>query len=150
MRKTAHKVNNKRSVELENQLKRALADYANLQKRVEEEKKTVVKFANILLIAKFLDVLDSLEEAQKNINSEGLELVIKKFKDILEAENVKEISVEGGFNPQLHEGIATVEGDREGAIAEVLQKGYLIGDKVLRPARVKVTAVNKESRSVNG
>src|SRR3972149_3673006 len=105
MRKTAHKVNNKRSVELENQLKRALADYANLQKRV---------------------------------------------KDILEAENVKEISVEGGFNPQLHEGIATVEGDREGAIAEVLQKGYLIGDKVLRPARVKVTAVNKESRSVNG
>jgi molecular chaperone GrpE len=141
--KKAGKQDNK-NVELENQLKRALADYANLQKRVEEEKKTVIKFANAVLLAKFLEVLDNLEAAQKAHPNEGLDLVLRKFKDILEAENVKEVPTDGSFNPELHEGIVTVEGEKDGEIAEVLQKGYLLGDKVLRPARVKVTKMVKE------
>ncbi len=135
------------SVELENQLKRALADYANLQKRSEEEKKMAMRFANALLLVKFLDVLDGLEAAAASIDSEGLNLVIKKFKDILEGENVREIPTDGEFNPELHEGIATVEGEKSGEIAEVLQKGYLLSDKVLRPARVKVT---QSAGGVNG
>src|SRR3990167_8508466 len=80
--------------ELEAQLKRALADYANLRKRSEEEKHSVVKFANTVLIIKFLEILDSLETAQKNLNDQGLELVIKKFKDVLASENIKEIEAQ--------------------------------------------------------
>ena len=132
--------------ELENQLKRALADYANLQKRIEDEKKTLIGFANAVLLAKFLDVLDNLEAAQKNIGSEGLDLVVKKFKDVLASEGVKEIPAEGDFNPHLHEGIATVEGEKDDQIAEVLQKGYFLGERVLRPARVKVTRARKEEQ----
>lgn len=133
--------------ELEHQLKRALADYANLQKRSEEEKKTVFKFANAVLIVKFLDILDNLETAQQTINSEGLELVIRKFRDVLTAEGVKEIESLGvSFDPNLHEGIVTVPGEKDDEIVEVLQKGYSLDDKVLRPARVKVTRVQEESK----
>lgn len=134
------KKDSEKTTELEAQLKRALADYANLQKRTEEEKKAVVKFGNVVLMAKFLDILDHLEEAQKTINSEGLGLVIKKFKDILASEGINEIPTEGvGFDPAKHEGIATVEGEKEGEIDEVLQKGYELDGKVIRPARVRVT-----------
>ena len=76
---------------LEEQLKRALADYANLKKRTEEEKTSVVRFANTVLIVKFLDILDNLETAQKNLNDQGLELVIKKFQDALKSEKIEEI-----------------------------------------------------------
>ena len=125
---------------LENQLKRALADYANLQRRLEEEKKTVTKFANTVLLVRFLDILDNLEVAQKTINSEGLELVIRKFKDLLASENVKEISTDGArFDPNLHEGVGMIDGEKDGEIGEVVQKGYQIEDKVIRPARVRVT-----------
>lgn len=138
MKKT--KKENNKAAELEAQLKRALADYANLQKRTEEEKKAVVKFGNVLLTAKFLDILDHLEEAQKTIKSDGLELVIKKFKDTLASEGVSEIPTQSvAFDPAKHEGIATVEGEKSGEIAEVLQKGYEIDGKVIRPARVRVT-----------
>ena len=139
MKKTKKDTDNKTS-ELESQLKRALADYANLQKRTEEEKRAVVKFGNVVLMARFLDILDHLEEAQKTIESEGLDLVIKKFKDTLASEGVSEISTQGAsFDPAKHEGIATVEGEKEGEIAQVLQKGYELDGKVIRPARVRVT-----------
>lgn len=125
---------------LESQLKRALADYANLARHSSEEKERVVKFANVILIAKLLEVLDGLEAAQKAHPSEGLELIVKKFKDILASENVKEIAeTQVEFDPELHEGIGVVEGDTENQVAEVLQKGYEISGKVIRPARVKVT-----------
>ncbi len=130
----------KKIEDLENQLKRALADYANLQRRLEDEKKAVTRFGNTLLIVKFLDILDHLEEAQKTIQSEGLDLVIKKFKDLLRSENVEEISTEEkNFDPNLHEGIGMVEGETDGKIGEVLQRGYQIEGKVIRPARVRVT-----------
>lgn len=133
--------------ELELQLKRALADYANLQKRSEEEKKLTFKFANAVLLVKFLDILDHLEEAQKTIKSEGLELVIRKFKDILNSEGVKEISTEKvEFDPNLHEGIATVEGEKDNEIVEVLQKGYELNGRILRPARVKITRAAGENK----
>jgi len=130
----------KKVQDLEHQLKRALADYANLQRRFEDEKKSVTKFANTVLLVKFLDILDNLEAAQKTIQSEGLDLVIRKFKDLLASENVEEISTEGaGFDPNLHEGVGMIEGEKEGEVGEVVQKGYQIEGKVLRPARVRVT-----------
>ncbi len=132
--KAAEKIKN-----LEDQLKRALADYQNLQKRTEEEKKQIVRFANTVLIVKFLEILDHLEEAQKSLQDQGLELIIRRFKEILLAENITEIGSEGeNFDPSLHEAIAVVDGPDQDKIAEVLQRGYKIEDKVIRPARVKV------------
>lgn len=135
-------------IELEAQLKRALADYDNLKKRTEDEKHSVVKFANTVLIVKFLDILDHLETAQKNLNDAGLALVIKKFKDLLASEKIKELEAEGkDFDPNLHEALSVVDGDKDNEIVEVLQKGYEIDGKILRPARVKVTKLVREEKS---
>jgi molecular chaperone GrpE len=131
--------------QLENNLKRALADYANLQRRVEEEKKLVTRFSNAVLLSKFLEVLDGLEEVKKEYPSEGLELVIKKFKDILKSEGLEEIETEGEFNPEVHEGLGLTKGEKDGFVGEVLQKGYKLEGKVLRPARVKVTKKELEN-----
>jgi molecular chaperone GrpE len=125
---------------LRDQLQRALADYANLARRVEEEKKAVVKFANVVLLAKFLEVLDALESAQKVIASEGLEFVIQKFEAILASEAIKEIPAIGAnFDPNAHEAVDTIVGEDDGKIVEVLEKGYELDGKVIRPARVKVS-----------
>lgn len=141
---------NEKIKQLEDQLKRALADYANLKKRAEEERQTVVKFANTVLIVKFLEILDNLETAQKNLNDQGLELIIKKFKDTLASENIKEIEAENKlFDPNLHEAISLVDGEEDNQIVEILQKGYELDGKVLRPARVKVTK-NSEKVENNG
>lgn len=138
---------NEKIKQLEEQLKRALADYANLKKRSEEERQSVVKFANTVLIVKFLEILDSLETAQKSLKDQGLELIIKKFKDVLASEKITEIEAENRiFDPNLHEAVSVVEGAEEDKIVEVFQKGYGLDGKVLRPARVMVT---KSSQKVD-
>ncbi len=125
---------------IKNQLKRALADYSNLQKRFEEEKKYIIKYANANLLLKLVSVLDSLEEAKKHLQNEGLDLSIKKYKETLHTEGINEIDSEGKkFDPNFHEAVEVVEGKEDGKIVEVLQKGYTLDDKVLRPAKVKVS-----------
>ena len=125
---------------VKNQLKRALADYSNLQKRFEEEKKYIVQYANATLLLKLVGVFDSLEQAGKHLENEGLNLSIRKFKETLESEAIREISSEGKeFDPNFHEAVDVVEGKEDGKIVEVLQKGYTLNDKVLRPAKVKVS-----------
>ena len=130
---------------LENQLKRALADYANLQKRVDQEKDQILNFAKAVQITKFLRVLDILEMGEKEAIKEGassirhgLVLAAKEFRKLLEEEGVEEIHTKGNFDPRLHEAIEVVSGGEENKIAEVFEKGYEINDKVLRAARVKV------------
>lgn len=123
------------------QLKRALADYQNLERRVSEEKKVLSELYTALVIEKFLPVLDNLEAAQSHLSDEGLALVISQFKDTLTKEGVEEIAAEGtAFNPKLHEAIETVqsEGAEDGTVVKVLTKGYKINNKVIRPARVAV------------
>jgi molecular chaperone GrpE len=130
--------------ELEEKYLRALADYQNLVKRVEREKELFVKFANSVLILKMIPVLDNLERAEKHLKDQGLELVIKQFKEALAGEGVSEIEAEGRvFNPEHHEAIATGKGE-EGRVTEVLEKGYKLGDKVIRPAKVKVGENKKD------
>lgn len=125
---------------IKNQLKRALADYSNLQRRFEEEKKYIIQYANATLLLKLVGVFDSLEQAGKHLENEGLNLSIRKFKEALESEAIREISSEGKkFDPNFHEAIDVVEGKEDGRIVAVLQKGYTLNDKVLRPAKVKVS-----------
>jgi len=128
-----------RHQELEERLKRTMADYQNLERRIEEERKLLSKLSALLLIEKLLPVLDNLETAQKHLNDEGLAMVVKQFKDILTQEGIEEIQAEGSeFNPNEHEAVETQEGENNNTVAQVVTKGYKIEDKVIRPAKVVV------------
>ena len=123
---------------LENQLKRALADYQNLEKRIAEEKSSWIKLANKTLLAKLLPGLDSLLLAQKHTQDEGVKLSIKHFLDILEQEGVKQIETIGqDFNPNLMEAVGTANGE-ENKVVEEARAGYTRFDIILRPAQVIV------------
>lgn len=123
----------------EDQLKRALADYRNLERRVEEERKLLTYLTASVVIAKVLPILDDLENAQKHLNDQGLSMVIAKFKDILVAEGISEIAAEGAtFDPNLHEATEVVGGQKDNIVVKVVRKGYKMNDKVLRPAQVVV------------
>lgn len=126
--------------ELEERLKRTMADYQNLERRIEEERKLLSKLSAMLLVEKLLPVLDNLENAQTHLKDEGLEMVIKQFKEILTQEGVEEIEAIGQqFDPSKHEAIETQAGENDNTVARVVAKGYKIEDKVIRPAKVVVT-----------
>lgn len=128
---------------------RARADFANYKKRIEREQSQVYQNAAGSILKRQLDVLDDLDRALKNRPQEGdgalwaggIELVYRKLTSIMEIEGVKVMQVEGqAFDPNMHEAISSEESpDHDsGQIIEVLQKGYLLGDRVLRPALVRV------------
>jgi molecular chaperone GrpE len=131
--------------QLHNQLKRALADYANLQKRVEAEREQIIKFGESALLTKFLAVLDTLESAEKAVRSagspavkQGLQLALEQFKKILREEGVEEIKTDSCFDPRFHEAVEIVQGETDNKIVEVAAKGFQMGERVLRAAKVKV------------
>lgn len=124
--------------ESESKYRRALADYHNLQKRVSEEKQDWVRSSNKELLLRLLPVLDTLELANKHINDQGLKVSINQFLDILKVEGVTKIKTVGEvFDPHLMECVTTEEGE-ENKVLEELRSGYIMYDKVLRPAQVKV------------
>lgn len=124
---------------LEDQLKRALADYHNLERRVDEERKLLAQLSSAIVIEKFLPILDNLENAQKHLNDQGLEMVIKQFKDVLRSEGVEEIEAEGAqFDPKFHEATEVVQGDKDNIVVKVARKGYKINGKTLRAVQVVV------------
>lgn len=126
--------------QLQDRLKRALADYQNLEKRVEEERKLLSRLSASLLIEKLIPVLDNLENAQSHLKDEGLEIVIKQFKGILVSEGVEEIAAVGSqFNPHLHEAVEAQVGDQDNLVIKVIAKGYKIEDTVIRPAKVIIS-----------
>lgn len=140
--------------ELETQLKRAVADYQNLEKRVSEGRSELTNFVGAELVRRLLPVLDHLEQALSGISEEekesgwvkGVELAIKEFKTVLQSEGLDEIAAGSQFDPSLHEAVDTRQpssaeasaGKIENSILEVVRKGYTLNGKVLRPAQVVV------------
>lgn len=134
---------------------RERADFANYKRDTEKyigESRTLIK-ADIIL--QFLEVLDNLELALKHMSQEaqktdllvGVEHIYKQFLDTLSRMDVQEIPALGHiFDPNLHEAFEQVEGgdEPEGTILEVTRKGYKIGERILRPANVRV-AIGKKS-----
>ncbi|MCU0484966.1 MAG: nucleotide exchange factor GrpE [Anaerolineales bacterium] len=128
---------------------RALADFSNYKRRIERDQATANQAAAGNIIKRYLDVVDDLDRALKNRPqdgegarwADGIELIYRKLLMILDAEGVKLIDAEGkGFDPAMHEAIS-MESSSEipsGYIIGVIQQGYTLGDKVLRPARVRV------------
>ena len=126
---------------------RLAADFDNYRKRVAREHADLTARANERLVNELLPVLDDLERAleaaaehEEAKLEEGVQLVHRSLVTLLERHGLSEIATEGAFDPHVHEALLAQpgEGAEEGSVLQVLQKGYRLGDKVLRPARVIV------------
>lgn len=124
--------------ELEDQLKRSVADFQNLEKRTAEERRQWIKLANYDLLLQLLPAFDALFLAEKYIEDEGLKFTVQSIKSTFEGVGVTKIETEGkSYDPQTMEAIETVEG-KEGQVVEEVRPGFMLYEKVLRPAGVKV------------
>lgn len=124
--------------ELEDQLKRALADYHNLLKRVEQRQKQWRDEAAARIVDKLLDVYDDLVRAEAHLKDRGLTMAVNQFWAVLESEGVAEIKTEKQeFDPELMDCVQVVKGPKN-QVVETLIKGYTFKGKVIRPAKVKV------------
>ena len=133
--------------EKENDLLRSMADFANYKKRVERDRTLNYQTMKGDIIKRFLPVMDDMLRALQNAPEdpwvEGIQLIYRKMEGVLEAENMTRIEAEGAeFNPNFHEAIGQVESDEyeSGEVVEVLQEGYMLGERVIRPAMVRVAA----------
>lgn len=131
------------------QLLRARADYANYKRRAEQDKKGLIHYGNAGLMTKLLPILDDFERAflavpeglDKLTWVNGIALIHRKMQIVMEAEGLEAIRTEGQkFDPSQHEAITTEDRDdmEDGAIIAEAQRGYKLGDRVLRPTLVRV------------
>jgi molecular chaperone GrpE len=125
---------------------RAAADYQNFKRRVEQERSEVAQMANVAMLINLLPLVDDLERALENVDAhlagltwlDGIRLIHRKFQALLEMNGVSEIQADGQqFDPNLHEAVMFGDGE-EGKVTSVVQKGYTLGGRVLRPAMVVV------------
>jgi len=122
---------------LEDQLKRALADYQNLERRVLEERGHSIKYANEQLLKQLLPSFDNLYLAEKYLQDEGIKLTVQKLTESLEQVGVKRIAVDGKFDPNKMEAVDVSDGEKD-MVVEELRPGFVLFDKVIRPAQVRV------------
>jgi molecular chaperone GrpE len=128
-------------------LKRLAADFDNYRKRAARDQESLVARAHERLAKELLPVLDDLERAleaaaehEEAKLEEGVRLVHRELVSALTKEGVVEIETNGQFDPHVHEALLSQPSDEdEGSIIEVIQKGYQLGDRVLRPARVVIS-----------
>lgn len=132
--------------DLEEKWKRALADYHNLERRVEKNKREFVKFANAVLLDKLLGVLDSLEQAEVHLKDSGLNMALDQFRSVLQTEGVTEIKAKGEkFDAEMMDCTEVVKGPKN-VVMKVINKGYKLNDHVLRPTKVKVGQGNPKRK----
>ncbi len=138
--------------ELEDKYLRANAEFENIKKRLEREKMQAVSYANEEFARDLLPVIDSMDFAANSANvetnndeyikkiEEGINLTIEQFKKVMQKHGIELIDANEEFNPHLHNAVMQVESEKhkEGEIVELLQKGYKMKDRVLRPAMVSV------------
>ena len=128
------------------QLMRTAAEFDNFKKRTEREKASIAEFAKAGLIKQLLPILDNIDRASVADHDstdyiKGIEMIIKQFESISTNLGIQEIAKPGDtFDPNFHEAVMHIEDESlgENVIADVLQKGYKIGDTVIRAAMVKV------------
>ena len=133
--------------------KRTAADFDNFRKRALRERQDLVTLANERLVQDLLPILDDLERAlgaaaqhQEAQLEEGVRLTHRALAALLERNGVKEIETGAKFDPHVHEALLTQPSEaEEGSVIDVVQKGYTLGERVVRPARVVVAAAPPES-----
>ena len=135
-----------------NDLKRVAAEFENYRKRVLRDQESLVARAHERLVKELLPVLDDLERAlaaaeehEEAKLEEGVRLVHRELADALAREGLAEIETNGVFDPHVHEALLSQPSEAaEGSVLEVVQKGYRLGDRVLRPARVVVAGPQED------
>ena len=140
------------------QLLRLKAEFDNYHKRIEKEKERLVEFGKQELVVKLLNILDSLDLALTSTRDEkneaksikeGVKLIHKQFKELLEKEELKKLQVEGEkFDPNLHHAVEYQESDKhnDNEILKEIRPGYLLHDRVIRPAMVVVAKAKKQEK----
>jgi molecular chaperone GrpE len=137
-----------RAAALEDRLLRLAADFDNYKKRAARERDEYVQHANERLVKELLPILDDLERALEAVAQheeaaleDGVRLVHRSLAQLLERHGVTEIATEGRFDPHVHEALLSQPSEAdEGSVIDVIQKGYRLGGRVVRPARVVVAA----------
>ena len=125
---------------------RLMADFQNFKRRVEKEKSEIYAYANEKLVSQLLDVIDNFERALLHEEAddsyvEGMKMIFKQLTGVLEKAGLEEINALGeDFDPNFHNAVMTEDNDDydSGKVTEVMQKGYLLNKKVIRPSMVKV------------
>jgi molecular chaperone GrpE len=136
-----------------NHLQRVAAEFENYRKRTAREQADFAARANERLVKELLPVLDDLgraleaaEEHEEAKLEEGVRLVHRQLAELLRKEGLAEIETDGNFDPHVHEALLSQPSEApEGSVIDVVQKGYRLGDRVLRPARVVVAAPAPET-----
>ena len=129
---------------------RVQADFDNFRRRTLKEKEELGQYASMKLIGQLLPVVDNFGRAIEAAKSggdvesfaKGVDMIFRQLEQLLEQEGLKAMDTVGQpFNPEFHQAIMQVESDEheEGIVVEEIQKGYMLKDKVLRPAMVKVS-----------
>lgn len=139
---------------------RKLAEFENLRKRSEREKTEYYRQALVAFLGDFLDIADNFQRALDHARPEeldndfgqGVELIHKQFAELWKRYGLKEVDATGAFDPNLHEAVATEENDAvpPQTILQVLQKGYMLQDRLVRPALVKVAVRESEVPAQKG
>lgn len=130
--------NEKKVQELEELVKRTVADYHNLENRMQEERKSIGTYATIEFIKRLLPAFDTLFLAAKFTNDQGVILTAKQLLDALQKEGVEKINTDNTqFDPARMECVEVVNGQKD-LVVEELSPGFILGDKLLKAARVKV------------
>ena len=129
--------------------RRLQADFDNYRKRTQRENEEFRKYACSSIVGDLLAVVDDLDRALEHAGEEtefvkGIRGVRANLMKVLESNGLREIPSEGRFDPELHEALCAVDGEEDGMIAEVFQKGYTLNGKVLRYSKVKVTRKTEE------
>jgi len=125
-------------LELEGKLARSLADYSNLERRIESQRQLYVTLATTNIITKMIEVLDDINLAQNHLSDPGLQMAIDKFINVLKSEGLEEINTEGKeFDPQFMDCIEVVDGPKDQVIS-VKKPGYMLNGHVIRPTQVAV------------
>jgi len=141
---------------LKDQYLRKLAEMDNLRKRIEREKNEYFQFALGDVLLEILSILDNLERALRSTGQEadgktlrdGIELIYRMTMNLLQRKGVQPIEVKDArFDPNLHHAMAMEESDavKEPEVTEVLQKGYMLHNRLLRPSLVKVRIPKKDA-----
>ena len=140
---------------------RAQADIENTRKRMERDKIVFLKFSNELIIGELIPFVDDFKRAfaaadqtkEFDVLHKGVEMVLNRLLDLLKNKGVTEIEAQGKpFDPAFHEALMQVESDEypENTVIEELEKGYLLNERVLRTAKVKVTKAKEDFTEEKG
>jgi molecular chaperone GrpE len=132
--------------QLFDRLQRLAAEFDNFRKRNAREQASFAERANERLVKELIPILDDLgraleaaSEHEEGKVEDGVRLVHRSLAELLQKQGLREISTDGQFDPHIHEALLSQPSEaEEGSVIEVVQKGYKLGDKVLRPARVVI------------